>query len=113
VVLRFQYGETGFLLTGDASFAAEEEMAKRFGSFLRAECLKIGHHGSSASTGDEFLSLVAPRLSLISVGRNNRFHHPGRATLRKLGVRGVRVLRTDLSGAVVLESDGVHLSVLP
>jgi competence protein ComEC len=112
VVLRLQYGATDLLLTGDAAFAAEEEMVERFGSFLHADCIKIGHHGSSTSTSDQFLSLVAPRLSLISVGRNNRFHHPAKATLMKLRLRGARILRTDISGAAVLESDGAHLSVL-
>ena len=112
VVLRVQYGSTRLLLVGDAGLAAEDALVKRFGTFLRADCLKVGHHGSLTSTGDRFLSLVAPSLSLISVGRNNRFGHPATATLEKLRECGVMVRRTDLSGAAVVESDGNVLHLL-
>jgi competence protein ComEC len=112
VVLRVQYGSTRLLLVGDAGFAAEDAMVERFGTFLRTDCLKVGHHGSLTSTGDRFLSLVAPSVSLISAGRNNRFRHPATATVAKLRVRGGLVRRTDLSGATVIESDGNSLLLL-
>jgi competence protein ComEC len=64
---------------------------------LRAEVLKIPHHGSRYSAA-EFLAAVRPRVALISVGAGNNYGHPAREVLGALGSRGVRVLRTDLGG---------------
>lgn len=111
LVLRLQYGSTVLILAGDAGAAVEDALVDRFGGMLRADCLKVAHHGSTSGTGDRFLSMVKPRTVLISVGRNNRFGHPARATLAKLRSSGAQVFRTDLGGAAVLSSEGNDLSI--
>ena len=71
---------------------------------LRADVLKVGHHGSNASTSPAFLAAVQPRVAVISVGAENRFGHPAPELLERL--RGIEVLRTDERGRVELVSDG-------
>jgi competence protein ComEC len=106
IVLQLCYGRTAMLLAGDAEQEEEQIMVRRFGKLLRATVLKVGHHGASTGTSEELLESVKPEIAIISVGRNNRFGHPSPAVLRRLEMRGVRLLRTDRGGAIVLESDG-------
>ncbi|HZF07825.1 MAG TPA: DNA internalization-related competence protein ComEC/Rec2 [Thermoanaerobaculia bacterium] len=91
------------ILTGDAGREAEAEMLDRWpAAALRADLLKVGHHGSNGSTGDDLLDAVSPRLALVSVGLANPYHHPSPAVLARLARRGIPVLRTDRSGEVVV-----------
>jgi competence protein ComEC len=106
LVLRLDYGTTGFLLTGDAEREAEAEML-RAGLPLRADVLKVGHHGSTRSTSAVFLSAVKPRLAVIQVGALNRFGHPQPDVLQRLA--DSRVLRTDQNGRIEVISDGEKL----
>jgi len=76
---------------------------------LAAKVLKVGHHGSAASTSTAFLAQVAPQVAVISVGAENRFGHPSPEVLRRLA--GVQVLRTDEHGRIEVISDGQKLSV--
>jgi competence protein ComEC len=82
------------LLTGDAGAAAESELLR--GSLAHADLLKVGHHGSRSSTTRAFAAAVAPRLALLSCGRENRFGHPAAETLTTLRTLQVPVFRTDL-----------------
>lgn len=112
VVFRLDYGETSFLFTGDAEEREELSILENGGSsFLKADVLKVGHHGSSTSTCEEFLSAVSPRCAVISCGENNEYGHPHRSTLDALEDRGIEILRTDLSGTVMVQSDGKNLTV--
>jgi competence protein ComEC len=104
LVLKLHYGDADVLFTGDAEAEAEQQLLEG-GADLAAEVLKIGHHGSSTSTGRTFLEKVDPVAAVISVGRNN-FGHPSPVTLDLLRDEGVRVFRTDECGAVVLTSRG-------
>jgi competence protein ComEC len=106
VVLRLVYGRTSILLSGDAEEGVEGEVAARFASFLRSEVLKTGHHGSRTSSSSSYLDAVGPAVALISVGARNTFGHPSVAVLERLAARGIRILRTDRAGALILESDG-------
>lgn len=112
VVLRLVYGRTAFLFAADAEQEEEERMVRVFGGRLRSDVLKVGHHGSAAGTGEALLAAVEPACAVISVGRMNRFGHPAPPTLDRLRARGVRVLRTDENGAVVLATDGDSVRVL-
>ena len=105
IVFKLQYGQTAFLFTGDAELPAEKAMLG-FGDFLNSDVLKVGHHGSSTSTGEGFLSLVSPRLAVVSVGAKNKFRHPSPENLRRLARKGTRILRTDRLGAIIITSDG-------
>jgi len=67
---------------------------------LRADVLKVAHHGSRSSTSRTLLEQVAPRIAVISCGRNNLFGHPHPAVVDALRERGVRTWRTDRDGSV-------------
>jgi competence protein ComEC len=110
VVLRIDYGPTSVLLTGDAESEAEADMIKA-GLPLRADLLKIGHHGGNGSTSAPFLAAVAPRAAVIQVGADNSFGHPSREVLRRLTDARVEILRTDTNGRIEAVSDGRKLSV--
>jgi competence protein ComEC len=105
LVIEIVYGQTKFLLTGDAQREAEGFMAG-YGTFLRSAILKVGHHGSATSSSEGFLKWVRPKYSVISVGERNHFQHPSPHTISRLFHRGSMVLRTDRVGALVFESDG-------
>ncbi len=109
-VLRVDYGMVRFLLTGDAE-REEEEWLIRNASSLRADVLKVGHHGSSTSSGDKFIRQVCPRLALISVGALNGYGHPSGHVVTALRGLGARVLRTDNDGTIVVRTDGKKLEL--
>ena len=91
------------LLTGDVGAAAERLLLRRWPSAaLRADVLKVAHHGSGSSTTAGLLAAVRPRLALISCGRGNHYGHPAGDVLRRLAAAGARPLRTDRSGQIVL-----------
>lgn len=110
-VLRVRVGRVRFLLTGDAERGEEGWLLARTPSLLRADVLKVGHHGSASSTAPRFLAAVHPRVALVSVGAGNRYGHPSPAVLRELAEAGATVLRTDLLGSVVLRTDGRTLTL--
>lgn len=100
IVAKLVYGENSILFTGD--FPTEED-AKIFvsGVDLRADILKVAHHGSKYASSDEFLDKVKPREAIISVGKENRYGHPAQEVVDKLKVRGIVVRRTDETGDIV------------
>lgn len=111
VVLRLNWGEADFLLTGDVGAAAEASLLAS-GQPLDADVLKVAHHGSGSSTARAFLEAVGPRFAVISVGLNNRFKHPDPGLLERLGaVPDLAVLRTDQAGTVEFITDGARLWV--
>jgi competence protein ComEC len=104
-VVRLTYHKVSFLFTGDAERIAEQEMIGRQ-SNLRANVLKVGHHGSSSSSHAAFMRQVAPEVAVISVGINNPYHHPSLATMKRLERMGVQIYRTDLHGTIQVITDG-------
>ena len=90
---------TQLLLTGDLSAKAEKWFIQRSPSFLRAEMLKVAHHGSRYSSSSEFLDLVGPASAIISVG-HNRYGHPHESVITRLEARRIRILRTDQNGTI-------------
>ena len=87
------------LLTGDAETGAEASMTAAFGPELKADVLKVGHHGSARSSSAAFLQAVRPRWAVIEVGRNN-YGHPTQNALARLQEAGASVDRTDQDGTV-------------
>jgi competence protein ComEC len=110
LVLRVESGGTRFLLAGDIEQKAEKEIIAD-GDALSADILKVPHHGSKTSSTDEFLAAVAPRIAVISVGEGNTFGQPHAAVLDRYQKDGVKVLRTDLDGAVTTISNAKSLRV--
>ena len=109
-IVLVEYGATRFLFMGDAERAEERWLIDHAFNDLRADVLKVGHHGSSTSSTDEFLAAVQPALAVISVGADNLYGHPSADVLASLGRIGARTVRTDLSGTIVIRSDGRRLT---
>lgn len=98
-VLRVETGGASMLLTGDIERLAEE-MLRKHPALLRSDILLVPHHGSRTSSSAEFIAAVAPRWAIVPAGYRNRFGHPSREVLERYAGAGVRVVRTDLDGAV-------------
>jgi competence protein ComEC len=103
VVVMLAYREFRVLFMGDAGFAAEQRLLES-GADLRADVLKVGHHGSAYSSAPSFVAAVHPKYALISVGRHNLFGHPAATTLATLRSAGAETYRTDLCGATIVEA---------
>lgn len=109
IVVLVQFGDDRFLFTGDMenTDAAENDLVAYWGEeALRADVLKVGHHGARTSTSYHFLRSVSPSYAVISVGEGNTYGHPTSETLNILGQAEVYVYRTDTMGTVVAVSDG-------
>ncbi len=101
LVLRWESGDRAVLLPGDTGMPEESAMAPWAG-ILRADLLKVGHHGSGGSTGSEWLRRVQPRAAVISCGGGNRFGHPHAEALARLQAAGIPVWRTDRDGMITV-----------
>jgi competence protein ComEC len=111
LVTQLQYGEVAFMFTGDAPIGIEEYVAKSYGSLLKSEVLKLGHHGSKTSSGELFLKTVAPTYAVVSAGNNNRYGHPHTEVLQRVEKEGALVVSTAESGTIVFKSDGKQVWV--
>ncbi len=111
LVVKIAYGHRSFLFVGDAEHFEEAALLAHGG--LRADVLKVGHHGSRTSSSAAFIAAVAPSEAVISVGSRNRFGHPNPLTLETLAAAHVRAWRTDLEGEIRIETDGENLEVFP
>jgi competence protein ComEC len=112
LVLRLKYGERSIMLPGDAEKQAENSiLSDNSEAALRADVLKVGHHGSKNSTMPGFLAAVHPRVAVISAGEDNPYGHPNPELLERLETAGVLILRTDTDGAVHVLTDGKELEV--
>jgi competence protein ComEC len=106
-----RYGMVRFLLVGDAERAEEDWLLAEHRTELRAQVLKVGHHGSSTSSSDAFLDAVHPDVAVISVGAGNMYGHPSNDVLHALSRIGADVLRTDEAGTVIVRTDGVRIEI--
>lgn len=107
-VLRLSFGNRVFLFTGDAEM--EEEAT--INDDVKCDVLKVGHHGSSTSSGSILLGKAKPSVAVISCGEGNSYGHPHDEALERLEQAGVeRIYRTDLSGTVTVTTDGESLDV--
>jgi competence protein ComEC len=106
-----RYRSVRFLLVGDAEQAEESWLLDHGRRDLRADVLKVAHHGSSTSSGDEFLAAVNPQAAIISVGVDNDYGHPSADVLAALGRIGARVFRTDREGTIVVSTDGTRITI--
>lgn len=97
-----RFSRINILCTGDLEKIAEDAIITRYSNsnVLKADILKVGHHGSITSTSDDFLKLIMPRMALIGCGKNNKFGHPNQFILNKLSAIGCKIYRTDLNGEI-------------
>lgn len=108
LVFRIVYGSRSFLLTGDMERPAEN-LALSSDEPLRADVLKVAHHGSKTSTTEPFLDAVSPSVAIISDGFENSFGHPNRDVLNRLAEHHAEILRTDLDGLITVRTDGERI----
>ena len=105
VVVRLVYGETAFMLTGDAPTAIEKWLVTLDGESLESDVLKAGHHGSRTSTSEGWMEAVSPRFVVISAGEDNSYGHPHAEVVERIQASGAQMLST-MDGAVRFQSDG-------
>lgn len=106
IVMRLVYGETEFMLTGDAPMWAEDRIVGAYGDALRSDVLKAGHHGSKTSTGPLFLAAVDPEFVVISAGKDNSYGHPHEEVVTRILMSGASMFSTAEIGTVTFVSDG-------
>lgn len=97
--------QKSFLLTGDASVAIENRLVQQYGSYLESDVLKLGHHGSKTSSGQDFLAIVSPEEVVISAGKNNRYNHPSEDVVERVDIqknkKPLRIRETFVEGNIV------------
>lgn len=102
LIMKVSYGEIDSLFTGDAEVEAEEYVLKNYADKLDCEILKVGHHGSSTSSCEDFIYAVSPEIALISVGKGNSYGHPHKETMKLLNSCVDNICRTDTDGDIVI-----------
>lgn len=112
VVIKLVNGENSFLFTGDAESISENEMLNRNTNILDSHALKLGHHGSSSSTTEDFFKAVSPDYAIISAGYENSYGHPHWEIIERLESNNIEYYRTDLDGTIVIRSDGQKISIV-
>jgi competence protein ComEC len=111
VVAQVRFGDVRVLFVGDAERAEEEWLLAHDAGALRADILKVGHHGSATSSIEAFLDAVRPSVALVSVGEGNVYHLPNTEIIRRLAAHGAQVLRTDHVGTIVARTDGDRIYI--
>ena len=105
VVLRIQLGEHSILLTGDIEKAAERSLLAS-PQQLKADIVKVPHHGSKTSSTDAFVLATNPTFAVISVGRQSMFGHPHKEVVERWQSNGATVLTTGNCGTITVFTDG-------
>ena len=106
-VVKLTYKDVAFLFTGDAQAESERQIT----ADIKADVLKIGHHGSATSSEAAFLKRVDPQIAVISCGKDNNYGHPHAEVLNRLAAAGVKVYRTDEQGTIKITSDGYEIII--
>lgn len=104
IVAKLTFGKNSFLFMGDLPTKEEEKLIQQNVN-LASVVLKVGHHGSKYSTGDNFLDKVSPQEAVISSGKNNSYGHPHPEVLDRLEKRRIKIWRTDEMGDVEYECE--------
>ena len=97
-----------FLFMGDAGVEVEKDLIEKY-NLQNIDVLKVGHHGSKTSSGEEFINEVNPKHSIISVGKNNRYGHPNKEVLNNL--EQSKIYRTDIDGSIMFKIKNNKLRV--
>lgn len=106
IVLRLVYGNTSFVLGGDAPSKVEDYLVSLDAGSVRSDVLKASHHGSKTSTSAAWLEAVDPSVVLISAGKNNSYGHPAPDVVERIRESGAQILSTMQEGTITFLSDG-------
>ncbi len=98
IVISAKMGGLKWIFTGDLEKEGEDKLLKTYQQ--KIDVLKVGHHGSSSSTSDQWLNILKPRIAIISAGRNNLYHHPHPSVIKKLTDRGIQIYSTQEEGMI-------------
>ena len=109
IVLRVVYGNTSFMLTGDAPQEIEDYLVKTYGAQLDSDVLKLGHHGSKTSSSDAWLDTVTPTYAIVSAGIDNRYGHPHQDVMQRVFARNIQTSHTGTDGTITFYSDGTKV----
>lgn len=112
VVLKLTYKDKTFLFMGDAEKAVEKELTDVYGAGLKADVLKVGHHGSKTSSSEDFIQMVRPEIAVISAGDNNDYGHPNKKVIERLEGVNSKILCTNDDGTIVAKTDGHTVEVV-
>ena len=112
VAAKFSFGENSVLLMGDAEREFEYKLVF-FGFPVDSDILKVGHHGSRTSSAEEFVRAVSPDISVIEVGKKNRYGHPHEETIGTISRFGGRIMRTDESGDIRVFFTETGMRIIP
>ena len=110
VITRLTFGDRAFLFTGDAESGVEKDLVEN-GYDLTADVMKLGHHGSKTSNSSRLLSAVSPQCVVATRGKDNDYGHPSLEVLRRLEAMDITLYRADVSGHIVITSDGEKFTV--
>jgi len=111
IVAKLYYGETTFLLTGDAPLKIEDYLVSLDQKILKSDVLKVGHHGSRTSSSESFISSVGAKYAVIQAGAGNSYGHPHEEVLEFLKNSRAEILGTYDHGTILIKSDGENLSI--
>ena len=113
IVVKLEYGDTSFLFTGDMEVAAENDMLDYWDGKMdwNVDVLKVGHHGSSTSSGYRFVYETDPEYAIFSVGADNSYGHPHEEVVSRYQDAGIPMLRTDELGTILAVSDGSEITI--
>lgn len=100
IVMKLEYINFSCLFTGDISKNIEQNLVKKYGDLLKSDVLKVAHHGSITSSDESFIQTVNPKISLIGVGKNNKFGHPNEEVIGRLENINSKIYRTDKNGEI-------------
>ncbi|MEX0930429.1 MAG: ComEC/Rec2 family competence protein [Candidatus Paceibacterota bacterium] len=109
---RLVYGDTAFLLSGDAPKAVEKYLAQTYGRNLKSNVLKVGHHGSDTSSALVWIGWSDPEYAVISAGKDNSYGHPHEEVVERLERFDIKILETAKEGTIVFESDGERVRLV-
>lgn len=109
IVVKLKYGNNSFIFMGDTEDISEGEILQKQLD-IKADILKVGHHGSHSSTTQAFLDKVNPKYAVISCEKGNDYGHPHKETLTKLNAKNINIFRTDLNGTIIATSNGKEIS---
>lgn len=107
IVIKITYKNRKFIFMGDAEMISENEIL----TDVTADIVKVGHHGSNTSSGQNFVDRVNAKYAIISVGSDNNYNHPNMNIVNRWENSGAKVYRTDLSGTIIAITDGNTLSI--
>lgn len=105
-VIKIIYHDRSFLFMGDASVKSESDIDD-----VSADVVKIGHHGSKTSSSINFIKRTRAKYAIVSVGKNNMYHHPNEQVLNNWTKYGAEILRTDEKGNIIIVTDGYNIEV--